>query len=412
MRTRVLHIVFCALLAGALSIGQANVIWAASDDWDIPGGHFYTQAGDGRGGYAITDQDGIPFWTAFQQLGGVPALGYPASRRYARGSFVYQVTQAALLQWNPETRQVELANVFEMLEQAERDPWLLSLGIPPPIRDDGSNGDFARAVATRLGWLTDPAIAAAYQGPTAALDLAIARYGLPSSQPQRFGPFVAQRFQRAALQHWVETVPGMPPPGTVVPVLAGDLLKQAGLVPADAAIPVPVVLAETAAQFVIRDPHIVDVLDTLRQTTRGTSLEGDANGVLDLTSRRGVEIGYQSLPDRIYGTYRPASNTIALATAIRGEDPRAIAAVLYHELSHAYDLWAGQLGPTPEECLNSEYRAFQRQARYWQQVAGPAGRIPPRTPLEVSLNDIVQAVFEHPVRFVLELIGVYETECA
>ena len=45
------------------------------NDWDLPSGHYYTQAGAGAGGYAIGDDDGIRFWTAFQQLGGTGSLG-------------------------------------------------------------------------------------------------------------------------------------------------------------------------------------------------------------------------------------------------------------------------------------------------------------------------------------------------
>jgi endo-1,4-beta-mannosidase len=57
---------------------------ARSADYDTSDGHFFTQAsglvaGRDPSGFALTDADGIPFWTAFQQLGGVAALGYPAS---------------------------------------------------------------------------------------------------------------------------------------------------------------------------------------------------------------------------------------------------------------------------------------------------------------------------------------------
>ena len=45
------------------------------------------------------------------------------------------------------------------------------------------------------------------------------------SRPERFGPFISQRFQRVAFQLWVEKIAGSPAPGTVIGVLAGDLLK-------------------------------------------------------------------------------------------------------------------------------------------------------------------------------------------
>jgi hypothetical protein len=88
---------------------------------------------------------------------------------------------------------------------------------------------------TRLGWLTDPAITAAFEA-AGSTDRAIKLYGLPMSAPERHGPFIVQRFQRIAFQRWVDRVPGMPVPGRVVRVLAGDYLKQLGIVPAAAAI--------------------------------------------------------------------------------------------------------------------------------------------------------------------------------
>ncbi|MGH2367073.1 MAG: hypothetical protein ACRDI2_02655 [Chloroflexota bacterium] len=142
------------------------------------------------------------------------------------------------------------------------DGWLAQKGIPPAIRDDGAGGDFRRAVATRLTWLEHEAIRAAFLadpagGPespwpgdealAAGLEgtpddqipwVAIERYGLPMSRPQRFGPFITQRFQRVALQLWLDEVPGMPKPGTVTPVLAGELLREAGLIPAGALVPI------------------------------------------------------------------------------------------------------------------------------------------------------------------------------
>src|SRR5215510_14390952 len=57
---------------------------AADYDLDVPGGaHFYTQTNGGAGttGYAVSNADGIPFWTFFNEVGGVNAVGYPVSHR-------------------------------------------------------------------------------------------------------------------------------------------------------------------------------------------------------------------------------------------------------------------------------------------------------------------------------------------
>jgi len=59
-------------------------------------------------GYAVLDMADSQFWSAFQQLGGVPVLGYPVSDRYFQGGFVSQAFQKAVLQWHPDTGQVSL----------------------------------------------------------------------------------------------------------------------------------------------------------------------------------------------------------------------------------------------------------------------------------------------------------------
>lgn len=155
------------------------------------------------------------------------------------------------------------------------DSWLEERGIPAGIEDDGSNGDQRRATAIRMSWLENEAIRAAFldepgaaQGgergrpphppapwPFAAslaghLDgspdeladevipwAALERFGLPMSRPERFGPLLAQRFQRGAFQLWLDEVPGGHPAGMVTLVLAGELLREAGLVPTEALIP-------------------------------------------------------------------------------------------------------------------------------------------------------------------------------
>lgn len=218
-------------------------------DWAIADGRFYTEANghppmSSPVGYALTNADGIAFWDAFQHIGKVDTLGYPSSRRFTLNGFVVQLTQGGLLQWQPERHEVVLANIFELLEQAGMDDSLYRQGIPHAIQDDGSGGDLQRAKEIRLGWLTNEAIKAKYLAnpnpaalPSWSLEQSIELYGLPMSKPERFGPFISQRFQRVSFQLWGEDVPGMPVKGTVVRILGGDLLKSAGLVPKQAATP-------------------------------------------------------------------------------------------------------------------------------------------------------------------------------
>src|SRR5947199_5226237 len=98
-------------------------------DQDIPNGHFYTQANGGAGsqyGFRVTDEGGIGFWSEFQRLGGVNALGYPASKRFQLDGFVVQATQKVILQWRPEVGQAYFVNVFDKLHDSGKDSALQS----------------------------------------------------------------------------------------------------------------------------------------------------------------------------------------------------------------------------------------------------------------------------------------------
>jgi hypothetical protein len=195
-------------------------------------------------GFRVVD-DGARFWSEFRRLGGVATLGFPISQPYVgTDGFTYQAFQRGILQWRPELGIAYLANTYDMLSAARQDAILASMGIPVPIGNDGSNGDWSRARQTRLEWLTEPAITAKFlanpnPAAIAAWDVSrsIELYGLPTSMPTRSGPFVVQRFQRLSLQLWLDNVPGMPPPGSVVGILGGDFLKKAGIIPAAATEP-------------------------------------------------------------------------------------------------------------------------------------------------------------------------------
>jgi peptidoglycan/xylan/chitin deacetylase (PgdA/CDA1 family) len=128
--------------------------------------------------------------------------------------------------------------------------------------------------------MTQPEIAAAFDG--YGSDQALQLFGLPTSLPERHGPFVAQRFQRGVLQLWVDGVPGAPDPGTVVPVLAGDLLAEAGLIPSPPRPQLPPGVGPG------------DVLDRVRSrdavaiTFDMGSIDDGLPGVLDALQQRGL----------------------------------------------------------------------------------------------------------------------------
>ena len=100
---------------------------APGADYDIAAGHFFTQTNgrkDSRSGFAVTDEADIPFWTAFQALGGADVLGYPVTRRFELDGFAVQGFQKTVLQWHPDQRSFSFLNTFDVLHDRGRDDWL------------------------------------------------------------------------------------------------------------------------------------------------------------------------------------------------------------------------------------------------------------------------------------------------
>lgn len=226
----------CLLTALALAPRPAD---AAAPDFPVPGGHFFPQAagGDGTLGFPILDDDRARFWSEFQRLGGVSAVGYPISHRFESDGFVVQAMQKGVLQWRPEAGRAYFVNVFDQLSAAGKDDWLQSVRSTPrpldPAFDAGKPWD--EVVASRRALLdANPAIRAKYAAAADPLTL----YGLPTSRVADNGNHYAIRLQRAVIQQWKEAVPWAAA-GEVTVANGGDVGKEAGLVPATALQPEP-----------------------------------------------------------------------------------------------------------------------------------------------------------------------------
>src|SRR5260370_633190 len=167
-------------------------------------------------GFSVVDGSTSPvrFCSEFDRLGGVDTLGYPISVPFSlTDGFHYQAFQRAILQWRPDTQRAEIVNAFDILHDVGQDVELEARGIPAS-RADASGGDWQAARTERWTWLADAEITARYlAAPRPALapiwdaSRSIELYGLPASHPERRGPFVIQRFQRIALQRWVDATP-------------------------------------------------------------------------------------------------------------------------------------------------------------------------------------------------------------
>jgi len=205
---------------------------ALGADYDIAGGHFYTQTNgrtDSRSGFAVTDAESVPFWSQFQALGGVDVLGYPVTRRFELDGFTVQGFQKTVLQWRPEQHAFAFLNTFDVLHDRGRDDWLTVYRQTPPPLDTAPDAGltWAQVVARHLALLdkVPPPLKQSFLGDAQWLD----HYGLPVST-QDYANSVVVRAQRATLQYWKETVPWAAK-GTVSVANAGDLAKEAGLFP-------------------------------------------------------------------------------------------------------------------------------------------------------------------------------------
>ena len=177
--------------------------YAESSDWDVNNGHFFMQTG----GYSVVDQGGVPFWSEFQRLGGVQAVGYPVSQRFQWQGFTVQVMQRVIFQWHPENGQVMFINVFDLLSQAGKDQWLLDKrSTPKPLPADLDAGkSWDDIVRSRIAILDEnPAIRDKY---FSVVGDPVAMNGLPTSHVTDMGNHYALRAQRVVIQQWKIDVP-------------------------------------------------------------------------------------------------------------------------------------------------------------------------------------------------------------
>jgi hypothetical protein len=244
--SRIVAIVLVISLALLAVLPLITVLPAAADppDYDIPAGHFYSQAaGPGETGYAVTDESGVPFWSEFRRLGGVDAVGYPVSGRFNWNGFVCQAMQRVVFQWRPDSGQVSFVNVFDLMTQAGKDDWLLAARqTPKPYAFNEAGLTWQQIVDQRLAVLdANPAIKAAY---LSVVGDPVTMNGLPTSQVMDMGNNFTLRAQRVVIQQWKQDLPWASADQVTV-ALGGSIAKEAGLLPLGSA-PVSLPPAPTA----------------------------------------------------------------------------------------------------------------------------------------------------------------------
>jgi hypothetical protein len=230
MRKALVALCLLALLA-PMAIASPALPVQAAEDWDIPGGHFYTQTGGGGGkGFSVTDEGGVRFWGEFQRLGGVQGVGYPVSQRFDWDGFSCQAMQRVVFQWRADIGQVYFVNVFDLMSGAGKDGWLLaSRQTPKPLGPDFDGGlAWDQKVAKRLALLdANPAIKNKYYE---VVGDPVQMNGLPTSAVTDMGNNYTLRAQRVVIQQWKEDVPWAAK-GQVTVGLGGSIAGEAGILP-------------------------------------------------------------------------------------------------------------------------------------------------------------------------------------
>ena len=327
---------------------------AESIDFDVAGGHFYKQAngqgGEGEGGYAITNDSGVPFWDAFQAYGGPTALGYPVTGRFVYDGFVTQAMQKAVFQWRPDVGQVYFLNTFDALHDKGKDDWLEAYRQTPKPFDTGPDAGLSweGVVARHLSFLDQNA---SIKGVFLSDPDWLNHYGLPVSYADEGNSFVV-RAQRATFQYWKEDVPWAKA-GEVSVANGGDLAKEAGLWPAEG---VNAMLSSGAAATAPirpaqghdwRSPGFVSVVGGTIYDPSGVRLESAGTNLPNIPFRAGLDenldwmrqhhlrwmrvfaTGHNAGPDR---TPRSAAEAIAALTHLLDKVNAFNAA---HDLSEA-----------------------------------------------------------------------------
>ncbi|MHB1134955.1 MAG: hypothetical protein ACYC4L_21500 [Chloroflexota bacterium] len=250
-------VVLTSLLFGSL-VGAAPAAaqqQPEAADWDIVGGHFFTQTGNvsSKTGYAITDDNGVAFWSEFKRLGGVNGVGYPVSGRFNWNGFVCQAMQKVVFQWQPDSQSVSFVNVFDLMHDLGKDSWLEATRQTPKPRAFNDVGlPWDQVVAQHLAVMDDfPAIKQAYMSVGGD---PITMNGLPTTDVVDMGNNFIVRAQRVVIQQWKEDVPWAKK-GQVTFGLGGSIAKEAGVLPGGAAALNPhIVLSDKSNKFRIFQP--------------------------------------------------------------------------------------------------------------------------------------------------------------
>jgi sortase family protein len=149
-----------------LAVSPLATVHAAASEYAIDNGYAFGRSTDADGnldGFTVTDDGGLGFWSAYQQLGGEAVLGPAISARFMCADTVCQAFERALLRWDNSSGSATPLAVLDEVHASGNDAALAQkLHIPSP---DGSSMGDVQSMLVQLGpnatfWIGTPEAAA------------------------------------------------------------------------------------------------------------------------------------------------------------------------------------------------------------------------------------------------------------
>src|SRR5581483_3613769 len=91
-----------------------------------------------------------------------------------------------------------------------------------------------------------------------------------------------------------------------------------------------------------------------------------ARALYDVAQNRPLAVVWAPMPGDVSGLYSARRRWIAINVRWKDADPKAIATLLSHELSHARDFFGDKAIWTSDGCFQTEQDAFRTQAQVWE----------------------------------------------
>jgi hypothetical protein len=127
--------------------------------------------------------------------------------------------------------------------------------------------------------------------------------------------------------------------------------------------------------------------------------------------RAPVSFVWAPLKPEVGGMFSARRRWIAVNVRWFPADPKTVAAILAHELSHVKDVIDRKPLWTEAGCFETEQQAFRVQGAVWEGFFGPRGKRPEASEMDRQNNYVLTALREEPEAFASRVAQIYRHEC-